>query len=122
MNRDKDRDIRRVYEQLRNEEVRQSPSFREILEGRDAEPSPSVPWYGFFMRPAVVMILLAVIAVPVVFNSLQNQDTIEISAEFENWESPTDFLLTFSDDPFMSEIPEIETTVWEIQEDESIEN
>ncbi len=122
MNKDNDRNIKHIYEQLREEEVKKAPSFQKILEGRKPEASPSVPWYRFFMRPAVVMLILAVIAVSVIFNSLQNPDAIEISAEFESWESPTDFLLTFNDDPSMAEIPEFETSVWEIQEEELLEN
>ena len=122
MNNKNDRDIKRIFAQLRTEDEQSTPSFREILRGKDNEPSHSLPWYGLLTRPAVIILLLAVFAVPIIFNSLQGPDSISISAEFADWESPTAFLLTFNDDPTMSEIPEIEASLWEIQDDEFMEN
>ncbi len=122
MNNKNDRDIKRIFAQLRTEDEQSTPSFREILRGKDNEPSHALTWYGLLTRPAVIILLLAVFAVPVIFSSLQEPDSISISAEFADWESPTDFLLTFNDDPTMSEIPEIEASLWEIQDDEFMEN
>ena len=118
MNKNNDDNIKSLFVKLRTEDEQSTPSFQEILQNRDNQLSPSMTWYGFLMRPAVVMLILAVIAVPVIFNSLQEPDSIAISTEFADWESPTDFLLTFNDDPGMSEIPEIEASLWEIQEEE----
>lgn len=118
----KDNNIKKIFEQLRKEEEAQAPSFREILQGREPEKESPHPWCGILARPAVVMLILAAIAVPVLYNSLQGPSPTEISTEFKNWESPTGFLLEFSDDPLMSEIPEIETSLWEFQEDEYQEN
>ena len=122
MNEDNDRNIKVIFDQLRREEEQQSPSFHETLQGKNPAVPEANPWFGHWPRPAVVMLVLFMIAVPVIYNSLQEPAAIEISAEFENWESPTDFLLSFNDDPYLSEIPEIKTTIWEIEENQLIEN
>lgn len=121
MNKEHDRRIKHLFEQLKKEEERGTPSFQVTLDGRETVQGRPAPWFGFLLRPAVVMLVLAIIAVPVLYNSLPGPAEVEVSAELENWESPTDFLLSFNENPLLTDIPEIETSIWEIEEDQYIE-
>lgn len=124
MNKDDDRKIKGIFEQLRIDEKQQAPSFYEILQGKKSAGLESRTLFGHWLQPTAVMLLLVLIAVPIIYTSLQDSVIveIEIAPDFEEWESPTDFLLSFNDDPYMSGLPEIGTTFWGIEEDPNIDN
>jgi len=124
MNKDEDRNIKGIFEHLRIEEERQAPSFFEILQGKKSGKFEDRPWFGHWLQPVAVMLLLVLIAVPVIYNSPQDSVMveIEITSDFEEWESPTDFLLSFNDEPYLSGLPKIGTVFWETEEDQNIEN
>lgn len=124
MNKDEDRRIKGVFERLRIDEKKQAPSFYEILQGEKSAGLKSRTLFGHWLQPTAVMLLLVLIAVPIIYTSLQDSVIveIEIATDFEEWESPTDFLLSFNDDPYMSGLPEIGSIFWEIEEDPNIDN
>ena len=124
MNKDEDRGIKGIFEQLQVEEERQAPSFYEMLQERESAKFEPKSWFGHWLQPAAVMLLLVLIATPIIYNSLQDSvmDGIEIAADFEEWESPTDFLLSFNDEPYLSGLQRIGSTFWEIGEDQNLKN
>ncbi|MFH1965974.1 MAG: hypothetical protein ABIJ42_10605 [Acidobacteriota bacterium] len=117
MNKDEDRNIKGVFEHLRIEEERQAPSFYEILQERESGKFEPRSWFGHWLQPVAVMLLLVLIAVPIIYNYLQDSVMVEteIASDFEEWESPADFLLSFNDEPYLSGLPEIGSSFWETE-------
>lgn len=113
MTKDEDRKIQSVFEQLRQEEERNAPEFQQVLHGQDF-PSRALGW-GFLWRPAAALLLLFLLAGPALYFSLRETGVHqeEIASELGIWESPTDFLLSFSDSSLDSSLPEIGKTFWE---------
>ena len=122
MTKDKDRKIRSVFEQLRQEEERIVPEFHKVLYGQDS-PHRAIGW-RYWWRPAVALLFLFLMAGPVLYFSLRetaiHED--EISSELGRWESPTDFLLSFNDSFLDSSLPEIGKTFWEEDDFTNLEN
>jgi hypothetical protein len=122
MTKDEDRKILNVFEQLRQEEEKIVPEFQTVLHGKKLRPRAS--GWELWKRPAVAMLLLILVAGPVLYFSLRETGVreSELSSELENWESPTDFLLSFTDSPLDSGSLEIGTTLWEADEFINLEN
>ena len=122
MTKDEDRKILNVFEQLRQEEEKIVPEFQTVLNGKKLQPRASA--WALWKRPAVVLILLTLAAGPVLYFSFHQSGVheSEISSELESWESPTDFLLSFTDSSLDSDSLEIGTTLWEADELTNLEN
>lgn len=122
MSNEEDRKIRSVFEQLRQEDDRNAPEFQQVLH-RKHSPSRALSW-GFLWRPAAALLLLFLVAGPVLYFSLRETGIREneLSSELENWESPTGFLLGFTDSSLDSSLPEIGTTFWEKDDISNLEN
>jgi len=117
-----ERKIKVFFEQLRQEEEKTAPAFQQVLWGEKTSRR-SIGW-GFRLRPAVAVFLALLVAGPVIYQSLRQAPApeVEMAVEFEEWESPTDFLLSFNDSSFDSGLPEIGTTFWEEYDIRSLEN
>jgi hypothetical protein len=122
MTKDEDHKILNVFEQLRREEERIIPEFQTVLHGKKLRPR--VSGWELWRRPSVALLLLILVAVPVLYFSLRETGVYEseISFELENWESPTDFLLSFTDSSLDSGLLEVGTTLWETDEFINLEN
>ena len=122
MNRDEDREIRNVFDRLRREEERTAPEFHSVLEAENSRHRAA--GWELWRRPAIVLLLLFLAAGPGLYFSFRDTGIreSEIPFELESWESPTDFLLTFTDSSLDSEAPEIGTTLWEEDDLTNLEN
>jgi hypothetical protein len=122
MSKDEDRKILNVFEQLRKEDERIVPEFQAVLQGKKLRPRAS--GWELWKRPAVALILIILVAGPVFYFSLRGPGVheSELSFELENWESPTDFLLSFTDSSLDSGPLEIGTTLWEADEYSNLDN
>lgn len=122
MTTDEDRKIRSVFEQLRQEEERSIPEFHQVLQAKDS-PHRAAGWKPLW-RPAVALLILILAAGPILYFSLRQTGVRdgEMSFELERWESPTDFLLSFSDTSLDPSLLEIDTTFWEEDDFPNLEN
>lgn len=122
MNRDEDRKIRGVFEQLRQEEEKAAPEFHQVLHRKDS-PHRAAGW-GLWWRPATALLFLFLLAGPVLYFSLRETGVREgdLSSELGRWESPTGFLLSFTDSSLDPSLLEIERTFWEEDDLSNLEN
>jgi hypothetical protein len=122
MSKDEEREIRSVFEKLRQEEERAVPEFYRVLQGKDIGIR-SASW-DFWRRPAAALLLLVLVMGPILYFSLRETaiPETENASELEDWESPTDFLLSFNDPAMDSSLMEIGTTLWEEDEPADLEN
>jgi hypothetical protein len=109
MSSDNDSQIKELFHQLRKADEESAPSFSQALDARGRRQG--LPGFWSF-RLKLAMSLLAVIAliVPVLIHL--NRDTVEpkeqIALDLMEWESPTDFLLTFSEDSLWTTLPTVD--------------
>ena len=122
MSKNGDRNIESVFKQLREEEEKFTPEFHTVLSA-GKYPGRAAGW-NLWWRPAAGMLLFALIAGPVLYMSLHESGNheLEISSELEEWESPTDFLLSLNDASLDSSLSEIGTTLWTEEDLANLEN
>jgi hypothetical protein len=123
MESNQDQEILKVFRQLRQEEKSFIPSFQSILQKRGLNSHK--PPFRLWLRPALILLLTTLISAPLIYNFLRGPEISDLdkATQVEEWESPTDFLLTFVDQPYATSIPTIGTTIWVEQESfEDLEN
>ncbi len=94
--------IREFYKEARRLDERNAPSFRAVVS------ESSSPLHRPQLRWALVAIALLAVMSPLVLRFLDTSEelaAVELSVE---WQAPTDFLLDFSEDLFVSSIPDID--------------
>jgi len=107
----KDETIRRLFREQRLRDERITPTFESILAPKEKR---SRTWIGHVLlkqpRVAVAAFLLLVIGIPLVlvFDRQTESETIQASLEIMDWESPTDFLLSYSDSTALETVPTLE--------------
>jgi hypothetical protein len=100
-------EIHRLFKALRSQDSQQTPSFEEVAEARHAN---KVAWSAWGVQAAFAVVLVGAIAVAVMFQLMESRQ-VAVSAEVAEilvWDSPTDFLIDYSDEPLFSAVPEIE--------------
>jgi len=109
MSSNNDSQIKELFHQLRQADEESAPSFSQTLDARGC--CQGLPAFWSF-RLKLAMSLLAVIALIVPVLVHLNRDPVEpeeqIAVELMEWESPTDFLLTFSEDSLWTTLPTLE--------------
>ena len=70
MDKEEDRRIQSVFEQLRKEEGKSAPEFQQVLYGKES-PSHALGW-RLFWRPAAALLCLLLVAGPVLYFSLHD--------------------------------------------------
>lgn len=118
MSRNRDREIEKLFQALKIEDAEQAPSFRETLQYRKLNSSEESFWRSFWLKPAVVAMLLMIVLVPIAYKIIDNPqpESYDVVQDLASWESPTDFLLSFNEDDFLSEVPKIEAEIWTYEE------
>jgi len=118
MNKNRDREIEKLFQALKIEDAEQAPSFRETLQHRKPDRNEKPAWTFLWLKPAVLAILLMVVLVPIAYKIGDNPkpEGYDVVQDLASWESPTDFLLTFNEDDFLSEVPEIEDEIWTFEQ------
>jgi hypothetical protein len=107
MNTEKDSEIKRLFSALRREEGRYIPAFEEAL-GPEKELQTAGSLFWRYKVVAVMAVVLA-IALPLIYQLRNGVDPVQApTVDLYQWESPTDFLMTFPDQTLMSDVPEIQ--------------
>lgn len=110
---EEDREIRQLFERLREEDQVRTPSFDAVL--RRPRTTAWEQAYAFFKlhRMAFAALVLVAIAVPVLMRVSPETVTDEnLDLTFYEWESPTDFLLTTrTQSTYSSDTPTLELEV-----------
>ena len=105
-------ELRELYQRLRDEEEQTAPSFRQTLESRrNSARKSGLGFQRFKLAGAVVVLIL--IAVPLLTHLSQRtpQPEAEFTMDVLEWESPTDFLLTHSEEPLLMTVPSLEIDI-----------
>ena len=103
---------------MKIEDAEQAPTFRETLQHRESDGHDESFWRSLWLKPVVIAMLLMIVLVPIAYKIIDNPQPEGYGAvqDLASWESPTDFLLTFNEDDFLSEVPEIEDEIWPYEE------
>jgi hypothetical protein len=109
---------------LKEDEERFVPSFDQILDRKVAEKSDYRFGFKPWMRPASITLLLILLCLPVIYYSQLETDNLDLDIDegFVSWEAPTDFLLSFNDQPYTDQIPDLGTTFWELETEPETDN
>lgn len=100
--------LRAFFEALRKQERQQAPPFDHILEGRHREAHSSV-FTSWKVRWALACCLAALVGFTLIWNYQQASEIqVQDYSMLSEWESPTEFLMDFSDDVSLSTVPDIE--------------
>lgn len=128
MKRD-DTQIKQLFEELRRQDERSVPDFHELLNRETGSRSGTVGGFWLRYRMAASMAVLAILLIPVAvyFGSGNGTEQTPLSAavavEVTDWESPTDFLMSFPGESLIDEVPDLETETpnWVTTDDWSVE-
>ena len=107
----KDEMIRRLFREQRLRDEKSTPPFEAILAAKEERTRT---WVGQILlkqsRLAIAASLLLVIGIPLVLylDRETQSETIQTSLEIMDWESPTDFLLSYSDSTALEMGPTLE--------------
>ena len=114
-----DTQIKELFRKLREADEESAPSFSQTLAGPDRRQDLPGFW-SFRLKLAVSLLAVIALIVPVLLHL--NRDAVEmeeqIAVDVMEWESPTDFLLTFSDDSLWTTLPAVDTDLSEWVEEE----
>lgn len=112
MNIEDESRIRELFQRLKEEDGRSAPAFTATLDGR-RRAGPFAGDWSFRLKLAMSLFLLALLIVPVLMNLDRGpvEPTVEVVVDVLDWESPTDFLLTFSEETLWTSLPTVETEV-----------
>ena len=102
-----DREIRRVFRQLRGTQEETTPSFQEVLGRVQPATSPFVPRLALIGVLAIGLIL----TVPMVFRREPSETDL---GPLSNWQSPTEFLLDPPDRTLLTTQPALDLMRWPI--------
>ncbi|HUV13894.1 MAG TPA: hypothetical protein VMY18_09620 [Acidobacteriota bacterium] len=107
----KDETIQKLFTEQRLRDEESIPTFESILAAREKRARTGL---GHVLlkqsRLAIAASLLLVIGIPllVYLDRQAGPETIQTSLEIMDWESPTDFLLSYSDRPALEMVPTLE--------------
>lgn len=123
MNAENDSPLRELYHCLREEDELSMPSFSRTLDARNRSywlNGLRPPW----LKVAAVLLALIVVAIPVVTHLHQNSPGSgeQLTVNVLEWESPTDFLLTYSEEPLLMTVPSIEIQIPDWAEEGTLES
>ncbi len=115
----RDETIRKLFKQQRLQDEESTPTFESILalRGKPGRTWLGQTWIGHVLlqqsRLAIAASLLLVIGIPLVLylDRQAEPETIQASLDIMEWESPTDFLLGYSDSTGLEMIPTLELDV-----------
>ena len=99
-----DKTIRELFKQLRQEEEKAVPSFREVLHGNEAPGGLEI--FAYFRQAAAVVTVL-VFSLTLLLQ-LNQAPELNSALPLSEWQSPTDFLLISSQEELMSTLPVLE--------------
>ena len=103
-------EMRELFHRLKEEDKVSAPSFSETLNSRQRTCGLAGGW-SFRLKLAVSLLAVVVFVVPILIHL--NQDSVEPAEELAvdvlEWESPTDFLLTFSEQKLWTTLPAVDT-------------
>jgi len=115
--------LKELFHRMREEDELSMPSFNRTIEPR----SRSSRWddLGFpRLKVAAALLALIVVVIPVLTHLSQDssQPGEEIVVDVLAWEPPTDFLLTYSEEPLLTTVPSIDIQVPEWVEEGVLES
>jgi hypothetical protein len=99
-----DKAIGDLFKQLREEEERAIPSFREVLRGNEAPGGLEI--FAHLRQAAAVAMVLVFSATLLL--QLSRAPELNSALPLSEWQSPTDFLLLSSQEELMSTVPVLE--------------
>ena len=99
-----DKAIGELFEQLRQEEERAVPSFREVLHRNEARGG--FEFFAYLRQAAAVAMVLVFSATLLL--QLSRAPELNSALPFSEWQSPTDFLLLSSQEELVSTVPILE--------------
>lgn len=101
--------IRELFHQMREEDEVDLPSFSETLDARRRNGGRAGFW-SFRLKLALTVVVLVAFVTPVLVYLQQggSDPREQLAAELLEWESPTDFLLTFSEDTLWTTLPTVD--------------
>jgi len=101
--------IRELFHQLREQDEAGAPSFSETLDVRLRSGGPATFW-SFRLKLALTVMVLVAFVIPVLVHLKQGprEPNEQLAVNVLEWESPTDFLLTFSEDTLWTALPTID--------------
>jgi hypothetical protein len=115
---DNEAKIKELFQQLRKADEESAPSFSQTLDARGRREGQPGFW-SFRLKLAVSLFAVVALMVPVLLHL--NRDNVapqeQIAVDLMEWESPTDFLLTFSDDSLWTTLPVVENDLSEWAEE-----
>jgi hypothetical protein len=107
--------LRELFHRLKTEDELSAPPFSQTLDGQQRR-DPVVSVWSFKLRLAVCLFAVILFAVPLMIYLTQAsfESGEEFAVDVLEWESPTDFLLTYLDEPLLITVPtvEIEVPYW----------
>ncbi len=103
-----DKTIRELFKQLREEEEKAVPSFREVLRGNEAPGGLEI--FAYFRQAAAVVTVLVFSATLLLH--LSRAPELNSTLPLSEWQSPTDFLLFSSQEELVSTVPVLESEPW----------
>lgn len=114
MNTEKeDRMIRRLYQRLREEDEAFLPSLEKVLSVERSKAGPRIVLKSWQYRVAACVLVLTVLISPLVYFMTRQvaEPDGEVSVDLSEWESPTDFLLSFSETSLWTTLPTIDAEI-----------
>lgn len=110
--------IRDLYRRVREEDEESAPTFAQIVEGGQSKPRGGI--WAFRLGRALALLGVAVFLVPVFFYLTRGPVAPgeQMATDLLEWESPTDVLLTFSDDSLWAALPAVDVELPEWVENE----
>ena len=103
-----DKIIKELFKQLREEEEKAVPSFREVL--RRNEAPGGLEFFAYFRQAAAEAMVLVFSATLLL--QLSQAPELYSSLPLAEWQSPTDFLLLSSQEELVSTVPVFEMEPW----------
>lgn len=114
MNSEEKRDtqVRQLFDRLREEESQGIPSVDSLLTRRSG-PKSFFPVHRWVAGTAVAGLLVALVALPLLWDGNDAESAYTDAAEFYEWTAPTDFLLSMPGETVLHSVPSLELEEWE---------
>lgn len=114
-----DEEIQELFTKQRLDDGSSVPSFNQVLTKEKSEGTGAGPIIHFRFKPlGVGLFLLILVGASSLYLFWPSSDLeVELTEDLIEWESPTDFLLSFNGESQIEELPEIGTSLWESEVD-----
>jgi len=99
--------IKELFHQLREQDKIAAPSFSETLDARRRSGGLVAGFWSFRLKLTLTVMVVVAFFIPLLVHLKRdpNEPSEQLTVKVLEWESPTDFLLTFSEDTLWTTLP-----------------